>query len=79
MTGVDICNKYFNIVKEYSSKERLTLILCEEKYDFIICDFVLSDNFLNNIYDKLKVKGMFLINTVNIDKNILITKLNRYF
>ncbi len=87
ITGVDISDKYFNIVKKYADNTRLNLIKMDankynnnEKFDIIICDifmnstvpdFVLTKEFMDNIYKMLLPKGKFLMNTINVNKEKL--------
>ena len=60
----------------------------EPKYDFIVCDimdgvtllnFVLSNEFLTNIKNKLNPNGMFLLNTIGISSDKLTNVLNSVF
>jgi spermidine synthase len=59
-----------------------------ETFDFIICDifndtnvpdFVLSEEFLKNIYKKLNANGKFLINTIGINTDKLKTSFIKAF
>jgi spermidine synthase len=58
------------------------------KFDIIICDifngsrvpdFVLGDDFIFNCKRILNENGCFIINTINVDKNLLKEKYNRIF
>lgn len=98
VTGIDISDKFFHIVKEYSPKDRLTLLKqdanefiknTKDDYNYIICDitipeaitppFVMENQFLKNINNKLHYGGSFLINTLTLDKTIISLRLKDAF
>lgn len=87
ITGVDIEDTHFNLVKKYSDNKRLTLIKqdakeyvskMKEKFDVIIVDIFIGDkvpefvldnnNFLNKLQKNLNYQGIFMINTIGINK-----------
>ena len=87
ITGLDIEDTHFNLVKKYSDNKRLTLIKqdakeyvskMKEKFDIIIVDIFIGDkvpefvldnnNFLNKLQKNLNYQGIFMINTIGINK-----------
>jgi len=95
ITGVDITDENFDIVKLYS--KNTTLIKKDadifvrdtnERYDYIICDifestnmpnFIFSYGFLNNINNILLPSGKFLLNSIGSDKKKTIKLLGDIF
>jgi len=95
VTGIDITDEYFDLVKKYSDTSRLELIKTDAEhyisntaFDIILCDifdglsmpsFILSKPFLDKINRMILPKGKFVINTIRIDNMIMQQKLHNSF
>jgi spermidine synthase len=64
-------------IKETSMK--FDIIICDIFNNSKVPDFVLSDDFIFNCKRILNENGCFIINTINVNKNILKEKYNRIF